>query len=127
MKKLVFFVLLCVTFGCSKSTDSGVTWNQLESAPWDNVSKESLPEILVVKINEIESRNLFGKVKIFRGEWRRSVVYYIRDPHASCGFCEVYYQDGKNIEWSVEDASSDSFVKESKNWVLIFESGKGLF
>ena len=139
MKKLNFLVLLCmVAIGCSNNSstdskiiDSNTFMNQLKSAPSAGVSKENLPEWLIGKINEIEiihSKDIsIIKVRIYKGEWKNRTVYYIFDSFQSCMFCEVYYDNGTNIVWTANDIASDIFCTTSKNWVLIYEFGEGIY
>jgi hypothetical protein len=135
MKRIVVILaVICLAFGCSKSNDPKTIdrdtfLEQLQSVPSVNIPIESFPEWLVAKVTEIEALHSKDvsmlKLRIFRGEWKGHTVYYVRDPFASCGFCEVYYEDGKNVIWSAEDVTSDSFCTESKDWVLIYEFGEG--
>ncbi|MCL1937830.1 MAG: hypothetical protein FWF52_05495 [Candidatus Azobacteroides sp.] len=137
MNKLFFLgTLLFVAFGCNQSEGSRVSdentfLTNLQTAPRVDVERESLPEWLVVKINGIEAAHgkdiSIVKVRIFKGEWKEQTVYYIYDTLSSCGFCEVYYENGENVTWSANNISTNSFCSGSKNWELIYEYGKGLY
>ena len=125
MKKIVFLVLLCVTFGCSKSNDpnatvNGVSWDQLDSAPRVDVPKEKLPEWMIVRINETEKRPVsISSVRIYKGEWNKQIVYFIMDTFSSC-FCDFFTEIGARVD---NDLLSDCRAI-SKNWILIYEYGE---
>ena len=119
-------VLLLIACGCSSIIDDDF-FAKLKSAPSAIVPKESHPEWLVVKINEMEAINsrdvALVKIRIYKGEWRMRTVYYIYNSLSSSICCEVYYKDGKREDWSVENR--DNFCAKSKNWRLIYEFGEG--
>jgi len=130
MKKLFFLVFLLVTFGCSKSddlnaSDNGVSWDQLGSAPKVDVPKESLPEWLVVRINdfyEIRPQS-YCKVQIYKGKWNSKTVYFIFDTyiHLSTSYlCEFFSENGIIIS----DNNLSDLRLTSKNWILIYEYGE---
>ena len=135
MKNLVFLVLLYVAIGCSDSNIDSKTSDvaflkRLASATSANVSKENLPEWLADKIGEFEADSKtisIVKIRIFKGEWENRTVYFISNTLQSCGFCEVYYEDGAKIVWTVDAISIDDFCSTSKNWVLIYELGEGIY
>ena len=124
-RKVVILVLLCVTFGCSKSNDSKTTdidsfLNQLKSAPFVDISKENLPEWLVVRINAYyETRSpSICKVLIYQGEWGKQIVYFIMDTFSSC-LCDFFFKDGERIVNNLSDCHATS-----KNWIIIYEYGE---
>lgn len=100
---------------------------QLQSAP-SSFEDNDFPEWLSIKISEIETIHSgdisMVKVKIYRGEWNEQIVYFILNTLSSCGFCEVYYEDGTKLSFS--NNSSADFCTSSKNWKLIYEFGNGL-
>ncbi|MCL1943631.1 MAG: hypothetical protein FWF54_08835 [Candidatus Azobacteroides sp.] len=136
MRKFILLVLLLVTIGCSESKESNVIevetfLNKLKSVPSVNVPKESLPEWIIVKINEIEvihSKDIsIVKIRIFKGEWNKQTVYFIIDSLNSCLLCEIYDEDGKKLAFSVNDSEvSGNFMTESQNWEKIYEFGEGV-
>jgi hypothetical protein len=104
---------------------------RLRSAPFVDVSN-CFPAWLPAKTGEIETMHekdfKIVKVRIFRGEWNNRFVYFISDSFSSCLFCEVYYEEGERIEWPAGDPGlSHNFESTSKNWILIYEFGEGLF
>jgi len=115
----------------SKTIDADAFMSQLKAAPSAYISKENLPEWLVGRINEIEamySKDVsIVKVRILKGEWKNSNVYFISDTYQSCLFCEVYQDDGTKIVWAANDIAFDNFCAKSKNWVLIYEFGEGIY
>ena len=122
--------LCCITFGCNKhelevGVDAVTFFADLSSAPYVPVSKEDLPEWLVIKIDMYEfisnSMSIFV-ARIFKGEWRKQTVYFIRDSGQSCQRCDFFYEDGSSLGLSYEEKIVDFYVK-SKNWVLIYEIG----
>jgi len=128
-------MLLFITIGCSenketKVIDTDTFLNNLKKAPNFNISKENLPEWLVVKINEIEiinSRDICCiKIRIFQGEWEKQTVYFIVNSFSSCIFCDTYYEDGKKIEFPDDGGKkSNEFMTESHQWKIIYEFGEG--
>ena len=137
-KKIMLKVLLiiAVLYSCTTSKDEpsdcvpcsslkheGVEWAGLETAPYIDCD---YPDWLSENIKEIETWKIPTKAQIFMCEWKGQIVYYVRNPFDSCGFCRVYYKDGKKVEWTEEDLLSDSFCSESKNWVLIYEFGDNI-
>jgi hypothetical protein len=126
MRKFLFLLFVLVAIGCSDSNDSKATddiefLNALESAGVADLPEGSLPEWLVIKINEIETlwkdNPDAAKIKIYRGEWMERIIYFIHDLYASCGTCDLYYEDGKKINFST------NFYTTSKNWILIYKLG----
>jgi len=133
MKQFIFLMLLFIIFGCdrSKDIDNENFLNKLKKAPSVNISKENLPEWLVVKINFLETAHSkdisWVKVRIFKGKWKNHTVYFISDSFSSCLFCDVYYEDGENIIWPADGMEFTGFCSTSKNWKLIYEFGEGVF
>jgi len=125
MQKVAVVILCMVIYmasGCerqndSKSTDVGVTFENLASAPKNIVAKETLPEWLVVRINDYYEPRPF-KVQIYKGEWNKQPVFFIMDFHSSC-LCDFFTKDGERIS----NDSSMNIHLTSKNWVLIYECG----
>ena len=130
MKKLAIIFLLCIAFGCSISnefnttsnepntTEKGVSWNLLSSAPKIDISKENLPGWLIGRINDYYEiwPPLVSKVLIYRGEWNKQTVYFVMDMHSSC-LCDIFTKEGERIN------NQTNFRATSKNWVLIYEYG----
>ena len=123
MKQYVFFVLLCMTFGCKTTNEGqkigdGVLFDKLDSAPKKNVPKENLPEWLVARINEqYETRPPeICKVIVYKGEWNKQTVYFIMDTFSSC-LCNFFTKDGGRID-NLTDLRTTS-----KNWIIIYEYG----
>ena len=118
MKQLIFLILLFIIFGCdrSKDIDSEDFLNNLKKAPSVNISKENLPEWLVVRINYYETRPI--SVQIHKGEWNKQIVFFIVDPSSAC-LCDFYSEDGKSID---NNLLSD-LRAESINWILIYMYG----
>jgi len=118
MKQLIFLILLFIIFGCdrSKDIDSEDFLNNLKKAPSVNISKENLPEWLVVRINYYETRPI--SVQIYKGEWNKQIVFFIVDPSSAC-LCDFYSEDGKSID---NNLLSD-LRAESINWILIYMYG----
>ena len=126
MKKNVFLILLCITFGCSKSdnpitSDRGVSWDQLGSAPRVDVPKENFPEWLVVRINDYyETRppSIF-KAMIYKGKWNKQTIYFILDTFSSC-LCDFFTENGERIS----ENNLSALRITSENWLLIYEYGE---
>ena len=130
MKKILWLMLLCLTVRCGdkKEIEIGIDgvmfFADYSSVPFIDVPIENLPAWLVDWIDEyvaLFDGNISGIacVKIFRGELKRQIVYFIYDVNDSCLGCNIYYGEGNKI---------DSFLlsglaEESKNWVLIYKIG----
>ena len=100
---------------------------QFERAVSEGVVKNvAFAEWLTAMTREYESReqNIFEKVFIFRGEWKKRMVYFRHNKYDSTLFFNVFYEDGERIRWT-EDAPLKDFKSTSKNWQLIFEWGYG--
>ena len=84
------------------------------------VGKDGLPEWLLSRVSSLESFSImhWGTVKVFRGIWRGRVVYVIYNSYTSCQMCEMYYDDGENINWDKEDYVE--FMNESTGWKCIY-------
>ena len=119
----------CEEKNISKKTDVDTFLTELKTSPSSIAPKESLPEWLVVRINEIEiihSKDIeVVNVRVFKGEWRSQKVYFIKNTLQSCLLCEVYYENEEKIIWSNDDI--DSFYATSTNWELIYEFGDGIY
>jgi len=117
MRKLILLILLFIAIGCSENKDTNdELLNNLKKAPSANISKEKLPEWLVVKINYYETRPI--SVQIYKGEWNKLIVFFIVDPSSAC-LCDFYAEDGKRIE---NNLLSD-LRATSKSWILIYTYG----
>ena len=95
-------------------------FNIIFSAPKDIVSKEDLPEWLVVREKWVNIPNLteFGLL-IYKGEWdNNQIVYFELSTENFCGFYYFFTEDGIRIVDNLPDRRSTS-----KNWVLIYEFG----
>ena len=124
--KLLVMLFLLTGIGCTdvKHENTDDFFAKLKSAPWTN-DTETFPEWLLVKIDEIETINskdvYIAKVRIFKGKWNRRTVYFVYHNLKSCLLCDVYFEDGKQIDWSTEDSAD--FSATSKNWQVIYEFG----
>ena len=120
MATLLFFLFI-VFFGC-KDKDDNLRQDEtihmdLKNTPKEIISKEKLPEWLIVVIDKLaESKG--NRISIYKGELKERVVYYVSDTFNSCVFCNVYYEDGEHI---VDVSTLDEFRTTSKGWVLIYE------
>ena len=126
MKNKFLLLLLVALLGCAKSDDSvGIDGKMFfekgVSPPKELVAKEKLPQWLSVKISEYEeTHSAILPLIVYRGEWKKRIVYFMHYYLKSCIFCDVYYEDGENIVWTTS-AYSDDFRSTSKNWILIYE------
>ena len=142
------FLILFLFLQCSKNENNGVLDKQnpenetdieinnppegvsisfIRSAPWADVNKESLPELLVIRINEYEDFLDPGNcVKFLRGSWNNRTVYYIFESYSSCMACKIYYEDGHKIEFANSKIITD-FYNTSTNWVIFREFGTCYF
>jgi hypothetical protein len=102
------------------TTDNNTFLEHLESAPYEDISKESLPKWLVIMINNnIEKRpSSIGAVKIYKGEWNKQTVYFIMDTFSSC-ICDFYTETGERIMDSISE-----LYEECKNWILVYKHGE---
>lgn len=129
MKKLLFLSLLLSAVFCLSSCGSDSDDNEavayienpvLGKVAVDISSTETTPEWLSTMIKKMDAdKDMYGTYSIFKGEWQGQIIYFVYSPLASCVFCEVYYADGKHIDWNAEDAAS--FNKATKNWRCIYK------
>ena len=103
----------------STETDRDTFLTKLSSSPSSIMPKESLPEWLAVKMNQVETRPpLICKVQIYKGKWNKKTVYFILDTFSAC-LCDFYTEDGVRIVDNLSDCR-----ETSKNWMLIYEYGE---
>jgi hypothetical protein len=135
---LLFWPMLAVMSGVfgscnpdnnSLGQDEDTFLVKLQSAPVEIVGKNSFPEWLLKKIDEIETQcskdiNII-KIRIYQGEWQNQTVYFINDNLSSCFFCDIFYNNGETIDLSNRETAND-FNTASKNWTLIYEFGNGV-
>ena len=127
-EKLLFLSLLLSAVFCLSSCGSDSDDNDavayienpvLGKVAVDISSTETTPEWLSTMIKKMDAdKDMYGSHSIFKGEWQGQTIYFVYSPLASCVFCEVYYADGKHIDWNAEDAAS--FNKATKNWRCIY-------
>ena len=133
-KKLFVLFMSCslfVFFGCkvddeTKGVDAATFFKNMDSAPELIVAQSNFPEWLSIKILEISEMGLLSEsfgAKIFKGEWKNRIVYFIRHSYQSCLFCDIFYEDGEHLVWQTADPLFDNFCATSKNWVLVFKFG----
>ena len=130
MNKFFISLLLLVLVGSFSSCkekkelekiDADIFLTKLKSSPSSIVPEESMPEWLVVRINEIEQRPVsVTTVHIYKGEWNKQIVYFIMDTFSSC-LCDFFTENGEEIRDNLSD-----FYSTSKNWMLIYEYGESL-
>ena len=138
MKKL--FIVLCFLLflhGCKGDKeelgeelgiDATTFFHNMASAPVSIIPRNSLPQWLNEKIDKYEEYNeAVGWVRIFKGEWKARIVYFIHDWLDSCLLCAIFYDDGENIVLENIDPSFDDFRTTSKGWVLVYQLGNEVF
>ncbi len=140
MKKvLTFFIAgaavaaFCAALGACANNDEqkqedkqSLFAEALKSAPVELASKETLPQWLQEKINALEGDDV-DFTTIWKGEWKGRVVYYYHNWFDSCLYCDVYFENGENINWDEQGADdADDFLSQSKNWVAIYQIGEEL-
>ena len=113
--QVIFIVLAFSVAGCKKEP-TGVSFLELDKAPKHLVSKEELPDFLK---NNLKFE--FPFITIYKGEWKKRIVYYVPNLISSCSYCHFYYKDGKRIFDGHDDSIID-FYNTSKNWVLIYDN-----
>ena len=121
--------LVCTLFfmfsGCDKQNsvdgDAGIDtfFEQLKSAPFIDISQETFPEWLVVRINDYHETwpSSICKVLIYKGEWNEQTVYFIMNAFSSC-LCDFFTENGGRIGNNLSD-----LYATSKNWIIIYEYG----
>jgi hypothetical protein len=127
--KLLLLLFILTGIGCTDNTSKDENTDdffvRLTSAPWAN-DTEVFPEWLSIEIGEIETIHSkdasIVHVRIFKGEWKGKTVYFVQNTLNSCLLCDVYFGDGKQIDWSAENFAD--FDAASKNWQVIYEFGE---
>jgi hypothetical protein len=120
-------VLSLTVIGCKETNeakmDEATFLQNLESAPAVIVSKEELPEWLILRIDFFETGAGMGipqQLKVFRGLWNGSVIYFL-EYLSNCGMCDVNYGSGERIVWSGDGRDYEKFRSESKDWSLVYQ------
>ena len=120
------FLLLGI-IGCQNrlelKEETGVTLENLGSAPEAIVSKEELPEWLQERITVPELGTPFYWVQIFKGEWENRIVYSHRCLNSSSLSGYLFYENGEPI-LLLDMPTAEYFYSTSKNWVLIWKHGE---
>ena len=101
--------------GCSSDEENVIepeeTLTYLNTAPNKIVEKGSMPEWLVVKINQLETNpKPLSQYRIYEGVWKSQPIFYIYDYFASCMYCSVYTYDGHNINWETGEYDFKDFA-----------------
>ena len=125
----VVCVLFFMPLGCrgydsdEGDADINAFVGHLKSASYDIIPKESMPEWLVVRINDYyETRPpSICKVQIYKGKWDNQTVYFILDTFSSC-LCDFYNENGERIR----DENLSLLHVSIKNWILIYEYGESV-
>lgn len=117
--------------GCSSDEENVIepeeTLTYLNTAPNKIVEKGSMPEWLVVKINQLETNpKPLSQYRIYEGVWKSQPIFYIYDYFASCMYCSVYTYDGHNINWETGEYDFKDFATNSKDWKCIYIIGPSL-
>ena len=131
MKK-IFLILLIFTLGCSDNSPDNIIeiLPEEEIDPSDN-DPEGDPKgpkgyplaWLAREIEEIEAWDPICYIRIYKGEWNNLVIYFIFNPCISGIFSKVFYDNGTLIRFETEEENFNDFLKNSKNWRLIYEYG----
>jgi hypothetical protein len=135
MKKIILLLLSTLILnGCDenknlKDTDYIQTFViNLQSTATEIPENMTLPEWLLVKINEMEdqlSEDIpIVKVQIFCGRWENKTVFLIMNNLSSCFLCEIYYDNGEKIV--LNENRLEEFCTKSENWILVYLFGEGL-
>jgi len=90
---------------------------QKDTSPITNIDT---PDWLNSYIEEIQDEPSYIGTKVYRYEWKGSLVYHIEIPVSSCAYCEVYDQSGMKIEFK-DDLMFQDFMNNKKNEVLVWE------
>ena len=130
--KLIILILMIfvVGFGVRCNSDEQTTkideetfFKNFDSAPSVIVSKEELPEWLILKIDFFETGAGTGiqqQLKIFRGIWNGRVIFFLEYLN-NCIMCDIYYESGERLVWSEDGHDYDKFRSESKGWTLVYQ------
>ena len=120
----VLTALLCCVNGCSNDSNESTAESFVENPVIGRVAKRTinqgdLPEWLGTKVQQWDSSTYKSIVPyVFKGEWNGETIYFIYSPLYSCIFCEVYYADGRNVDW--EESDFENFQKSTHNWYCIY-------
>lgn len=127
MKLIVLIVMGMVVLtglnSCSsddKNEDqtSEARFTSLDFAPTALLSKEDLSPWLLSQVEQLEGiRGI--KAAIYKGIWHGKQVFYIYNNFSSCALCNVFWEDGKRIDWQSSEESME-FVGTSTDWTCIY-------
>ena len=130
---LCMLALMFLGFGC-KTDEMPPKTDEEAYLKILNQRRENLPEWLNERIDVLikfyGEEHKWGTAKIFQGEWNKRTVYYIVDPLSSCGFCEIFFENGEKVEFktpgSFDIFKPETFLLGSKNWIIIFQIVDGV-
>lgn len=81
------------------------------------------PEWLKAKIDSMSNHQDYYGTKVFRHEWKAKYIYHIVIPVSSCGYCDVYDQNGNKLQFANDNEFQD-YLKNRKNEILVWEWNK---
>ena len=130
MKNIIITLCMLLPLGlfwaCSKSDESLENQDEvideneatyeitdLTEAEIEYVSLESLPEWLKSWVISTEEKSgipntvfreeySWDVLKLYRGKWEGTVIYYIHNDTNSCIICDCFSEDGKRLELDME-------------------------
>ena len=125
-KQLLFFLTVFALIGCkvdenSEGIEGTLFFTDMSKAPSSLVLKENLPGWLLALVNTYESSYVISwESRVYQGTWEHHPVFSIRLGIHSHGCGDLYLEDGTEIPLDGGDLQM-RFLKESKNWKLIYE------
>ena len=77
------------------------------------------PVWLKEKINNISSNQEYWGTIVYRYELNKKYYYHIMIPISSCGYCELFDENGDKILFGDDEFSK--FLQDKKNELIIWE------
>jgi len=110
IRHVCLFVVFCLPLACTNLV------NESEQFDYDR----DTPPWLKTRIEQMEVEPTYMGTVIYRYDWHGAFVYDIKIPINSCAYCEVYNQQGHNIDLTNEKLLQD-FFQNKRNEVLVWE------
>ncbi len=103
MKKYILVILIIAfIFGCKKEN------NEI-----------SLPDWMQNMTDTLETNDYYWGSKIHRHEWKTNYYYHLEIPLSSCAYCNVYEENGKSVDWEIENV--EDYWENKKNEKIMWE------
>ena len=81
-----------------------------------------LPDWLHDMTDSLEANDSYWGSRIYRHDWKSEYYYHLFIPLSSCAYCNVYKENGQDVNWKLENI--EEYVAERDNEVIVWEWNK---